>query len=171
MNNFLGIEDFGRLAELNPQSVNLIPYGYENLGEISHLKDHPYILDRLIRLSESKSLKPFIRDAYAGKAQGGFSWEETPEGSYYWQVILIERHPSSFYWFWIKEGAWVRPRSRMGNRLAFVQITAKEEDTLYCSDAKGNALGHMEVSDVEAIRIDGRAVIIPTNTLRFYSII
>lgn len=72
----------------------LIP---KNLGQIEFLRDHPSILEHLIRNSRDKSLSAYIDTKQADSKDGGFVWKDTREGHHFWEAILVDLNTDIYY--------------------------------------------------------------------------
>lgn len=80
---------------LNNNIITMKIPGY--LGDIEFLREHPKILERLIELSNKKSLVPFIRNRMCTVSAGGFKWECSPEGYTFWNKVLYYKNTHLFY--------------------------------------------------------------------------
>ena len=55
------------------------------------------MLQRQKEQGNPKTIKPFLEEVIREKSNGGFDWENTPEGLYFWNKVLVEENFKLFY--------------------------------------------------------------------------
>lgn len=68
----------------------------EYLGDIEFLREYPNIIKKIIELSSSKSIRPFIDNRRSCNNLGGFDWQAT---GYYqiWEDVLWHKKTARYY--------------------------------------------------------------------------
>ena len=77
------------VTAINPTKIDITDCPFLNFPE--------EIQKRMVELSSSKSIIPFLLDLLASNGQGGFTWANSPEGYIFWGKVITHRKFDLFF--------------------------------------------------------------------------